>query len=243
MNGFIDIHTHLLPGVDDGAADMTEALRLVRIAYQNGTRAIVLTPHYRGRFKKSSVERLQAGFSEFSNMVKHEIPQMELYLGHEAYCERELPRLLAEKAVLTIHNSRYCLLEFSPGVLRSQLTTGVSEVVGQGFTPIIAHAERYNVLRKQDDLLDELLNMGALIQVNADSIMGKRGLLIRMFCNRLLGRRQVHFVASDAHDDKMRPPILRKSFMYIHKKYGAEFAHQLFFENAHAVLNGKILWV
>ena len=241
MDGFIDIHTHLLPGVDDGAADMTEALRLVHIAYQNGTRAIVLTPHYRGRFKKSSAERSQTEFSAFSNMVKQEIPQMKLYLGSEAYYERDLPRLLMEKAVLSINNSRYCLLEFSPGVLRSQLTTGVSEVIGHGFTPILAHAERYNVLRKQDDLLDEVLNMGALIQVNADSIMGKRGFLIKMFCNRLLGRKQVHFVASDAHDDKIRPPMLRKCFLHIHKKYGAEFARQLFFENAHTVLGGEML--
>lgn len=241
MNGFIDIHTHLLPGVDDGARNMTEALKLVRMAYQNGTRAIVLTPHFRGKFKKNTPEQLQEVFSAFAQRVKRELPQMELYLGNEAYYEQELPTRLAEKRVLTINNSRYCLLEFSPGTLRSQILVGVAETVRNGFIPIIAHAERYGAFRKNDDLVDEVLDMGALIQMNADSIMGKHGLFIKLFCSRLLKERKAHFVATDTHDDTIRPPLLRECFLHVHRKYGSEYARQLFISNGQRVIEDRTL--
>lgn len=240
MRGFVDIHTHLLPGVDDGAPNMTEALQLVRMAYEHGTRAIILTPHFRGRFKKNTPEILQAVFEELLETVKQELPDMELFLGNEAYYEQALPELLVQKRVLTINNTDYCLLEFSPGVLRSQVITGVSEVVRYGFTPIIAHAERYGILRKSDDLLGEILDMGALIQLNADSIMGKRGLVIKLFCNKLLKKGKVHFVATDAHDNKNRPPLLRECFLYINKKFGSEYAHRLFSDNPRMVIEDML---
>lgn len=236
MEGFIDIHTHLLPGMDDGAPNKAEALKLVHMAYENGTRVIVLTPHFRGRFKKNMPEMLQAVFEDFSEAVKQELPEMELFLGNEAYYEQALPELLVQKRVLTINNTDYCLLEFSPGVLRSQVITGVSEVIRYGFTPIIAHAERYDVLRKNGDLIDEVLDMGALIQLNADSVMGKRGLVVKLFCNRLLKKEKVHFIATDTHDDKNRPPLLRECFFYIKKKFGTEYAHRLFMDNPRTVI-------
>lgn len=236
MEGFIDIHTHLLPGVDDGAQNRAEALKLIRMAYENGTRAIVLTPHFRGRFKKNTPEMLQAVFEDLSEAVKQELPEMELFLGNEAYYEQELPELLAQKRVLSLNNTDYCLLEFSPGVLRSQVITGVSEVIRYGFTPIIAHAERYDVLRKSSDLLDEVLDMGALIQLNADSVIGNRGFAVKLFCNRLLKKEKVHFIATDAHDDKNRTPLLRECFLHINKKFGTEYAHQLFLHNPRTVI-------
>ena len=241
MNGFVDIHTHILPSVDDGAPNIPKALKLVRMAYQNGTRAIILTPHYRGKFKKNTPERLRTVFSELSQAVKQELPQMELYLGSEAYYEQELPVQLTEGNVLTINNSRYCLLEFSPAVLRSQVIVGVSEVIRHGFTPIMAHIERYHVFRKCDDLLDEVLDMGALIQLNADSIMGKHGLFIKLYCNKLLKKQLVHFVATDAHDDSNRPPLLRECFLLINKKYGTEYSHRLFSDNPRAVIEDTLL--
>lgn len=237
MDGFVDIHTHILPGVDDGAPDIPEALRLLRMAYQTGTREIILTPHFRGRFKKYTPEQLQTVFSELMQAVKRELPQMKLYLGSEAYYEWELPELLAEKSVLTINNSRYCLLEFSPGVLRSQVVTGVSEIVRYGFIPIIAHVERYDVFRKAYDLLDEVVDMGALIQINADSVLGKHGFRIKWFCDSILKAEKVHFVATDAHDEKNRPPILRECFLRINKKFGPEYAQQLFWFNPRALLD------
>lgn len=242
MNGFIDIHTHLLPGVDDGAPNMTEALKLVRMAYQNGTRVIVLTPHYRGRFKKNSPAWIQETFSVFSKMVEKELPQMKLYLGNEVYYEQETPKLLADKRVLSINDTHYCLLEFGPGALKSQIITGVAETIRNGFVPIIAHVERYDICCRADGLIDEVLAQGALLQVNADSIMGKHGLKVKFFCHNLLKEQKVHFIATDAHDINKRPPLLRECFLRIHKRYGSEYAHQLFYDNALAIINGEAVW-
>lgn len=239
MKGFTDIHTHILPGVDDGAQDMVEALNLVRMAYKDGTRTMILTPHYRGKYKRNTPMWLQEVFSVFKTMVALEMPQMQLYLGNEVYYEQEAPERLAEHQVLSMNDSHYCLLEFSTGSLRSQVITGVSETVRNGFTPIIAHAERYDIFRSDKGLTDEVLEMGALIQLNADSIMGKHGRKIASFCDHLLKQEKAHFIASDAHDAINRSPLLRECWWKIYKKYGTEYASQLFYDNALAVIEDR----
>lgn len=239
MNGYVDIHTHILPGVDDGAEDMSQALAMVRMAYKNGTRTLFLTPHYRGRYKKNDPQRLSETFDFFCEMVKQELPGMKLYLGNEIYYEQEAPDRLSAKRILSMNGSRYCLLEFQPGSLRSQIVIGVSEMVRNGFVPIIAHAERYAIFRKDKTLVDEVLEIGALIQLNADSIMGKHGLGVLMFCKKLLKEQKAHFVASDAHNEKDRPPLLRDCWWKVYKLCGKEYAVKLFHDNAQWIIENE----
>lgn len=242
MNGYTDIHTHILPAVDDGAKDMAQALHLVRMAYKNGTRTIFLTPHYRGQYKKNDAARLREVFLPFCRAVQRELPDMRLYLGNEIHYEVDAPEQLAAGKILSLNDSGYCLLEFRSGALRSQIIAGVSEMFRCGYTPIIAHAERYEIFRKDKTLTDEVLNMGALIQLNADSVLGKNGLQAKRFCDHLLKQRQVHFIASDAHDETNRPPLLRECWWMIYKKYGVEYANRLFYHNAQAVVEDKIIY-
>lgn len=239
MNGYVDIHTHILPGVDDGARDMSQALALVRMAYKNGTRTIFLTPHYRGRYKKNDPRWLREEFDFFCQMVEQEMPSMKLLLGNEIYFEQEAPERLAAKRILAMNDSSYCLLEFQPGSLRSQVITGVSEMVRFGYTPIIAHAERYSIFRKDKTLTDEVLEMGALIQLNADSIMGKQGFGVTRFCRKLLKEQKAHFVASDAHDGATRPPLLRECWWKVYKLCGRDYAIKLFHDNAQMIIMNK----
>lgn len=241
MNGFTDIHTHILPGVDDGAPTMAEALKLVKMAWENGTRTIILTPHYRGVFKKNTPEQLRERFEVFREAVRDRFPEMDLYLGQEAYYQMAVPERLAEGAVLSLGDSQYALIEFSGGARRSQVVTGISETIRNGFVPIIAHMERYEVFRKDWSLVEEVLEMGALVQLNADSVMGAHGLGVKWFCGKVLKQQLAHFVASDAHDGEKRPPLLRKCFLYVHKKYGAEYAAQLFYRNAQAVIENSTM--
>ncbi len=241
MNGFADIHCHILPGVDDGAGDMTQAMTLLRMAYQDGIRAMILTPHYRGRFKKNPTDRLRAQYDALCQTAKSEFPDLKLYLGNEAHWETELPERLEEGRVLTLGGSDYCLLEFSTRVLRSLVISAVAEVQRCGFAPVIAHAERYEVFRKDRELLDEVLHMGAFIQLNADSVMGAHGFGVRQFCKRVLKEQKAHFVASDAHDEVARPPHLAKCHQWVCKKYGEDYAARLFWENAQAVIENTLL--
>lgn len=234
MKGFIDIHTHILPGVDDGAGDQIQALNMVRQAYEDGTRTMILTPHYRGRFKAND---LQKRFDWFSELVSREMPEMKLYLGSEVCYEQAVPEALAAKQALSINGSPYCLLEFLPGSFVSQVLTGVWETVRYGYIPIIAHLERYEIFRKDPNLIDQVLDMGALLQLNADSVLGKRGWGVARFCKRLLKQRKVHFIASDAHDVKKRPPLLGDCWQRVCRLCGREYATALFYGNAKQIIS------
>ncbi len=229
--GFVDIHTHLLPKVDDGARDMDDALALIAQAQANGTSALVLTPHYRGRYRRNSPEQLQEIFEELRSKT-----DMELYLGNEIGYERELADKLSEGRVLPLNGGRYVLLEFSTDSPKSQITGGVLDVLNCGFVPIIAHAERYEIFRRNRALMDEVLDLGVLVQVNADSILGGCGFEIKRYCHWLLKKRMVHFVASDGHDSQLRKPVLGDCYRRVCKKYGEAYAAELFWKNARVVL-------
>lgn len=166
---------------------------------------------------------------------------MQLYLGNEIHFEADMPEKLLEGSVLTLNDSQYVLLEFRISSLRSQIITGVSETVRCGFTPIIAHAERYDIFRKDPTLTDEVLDMGALIQLNSDSVMGSNGFFVKRFCYRLLKEQKVHFIASDSHNMEKRPPLLRECFLRICKKYGQAYACRVFYENAQAVIENRMV--
>lgn len=237
--GFVDIHTHILHGVDDGAGDLAQALELLRIARENGTTAVVLTPHYRGRWRKNTPQLLRQRFEELSVEANKAIPDLTLYLGNEAAHERELGDKVAEGRVLSLNDGHHVLLEFDYNSSRIQVVEEVMALIGSGYTPIIAHAERYEIFRKNKKLAEELLYVGALIQLNADSILGKCGFGTKQVCHRLLKKRMVQFIASDAHDPEERPPVLQECFEYVSKRYGEDYAWALFRDNAVALLSGQ----
>ena len=237
--GFVDIHTHLLFGVDDGAVDLQQSMELLAMARENGTTAVVMTPHHRGRFRKNTAEFLRQRFAQLQEQVKNEIPDMKLYLGNEAAHERELGDKVAEGRVLSLNDSHYVLLEFDYNSSRVQVVEETMALIGSGYTAIIAHAERYDIFRKNKKLPEELIYVGALIQLNADSILGKCGFATKRVCHRLLKNGMVHFVASDGHDTKERPPVLKECFDYVSKRYGEDYAWSIFRDNALDLLTGK----
>ena len=235
-NRFIDIHSHVLPGVDDGARSMEEALALLRMAWEDGTGTLVLTPHYRGKFKKNTPQQLFEVFAELSRQAEQQVPGLRLYLGNEAGNEHELSDKLLSGRVLSIAGTRYVLLEFAEQCYRSRVLSSVLELVNSGYVPIIAHVERYDVFHKNSALAEEVLEMGALLQVNAESVLGGQGFALKRYCKKLLKKGRVHFVASDAHDPEERPPRLRACYEWVSRKYGEEYARAIFIENAKAVL-------
>lgn len=238
IDGFTDVHTHILPGVDDGSPNLSQSLDMIRMAYLNGTRRIILTPHYRGHFR-TEPDRLREIFSELCRNSERLFPDMKLYLGSEIYYEPDVPEKLEAGRVLTINDTKYALIEFQPVTPFSHITRAVSEVTYSGFIPVVAHIERYNAARAHYELADELLDMGAVIQMNADSIMGKHGFAIKRYCHRMLREEKVHILGSDAHNLESRPPLLRDCFLHIHKKYSADYAARLFCHNPRAIIENR----
>jgi len=234
----MDIHTHILPGVDDGAKDMHKALSLVRQAKENGTRAIVLTPHYRAPYKIDA-DLLYKRFCLFRKAVHKEIPQVSVYLGCEIRYQSGIPQMLRENKLLPMYHSRYILLEFTSTAFSTLIVSALRECAGHGFIPIVAHAERCDAFRNDPALIGQAIEIGARIQLNADSVMGKLGLRIKRFCQTLLEAGQVHFIASDAHDAVHRPPLLKECYLHISEKYGEDYAKKLFWENPQAMLKNE----
>lgn len=239
MERFVDIHSHILPGVDDGAKDVSQALELLKAACSQGTGAMILTPHYRGRYRDNTSEKLTVVFEELSKLAKTECPELELYLGCEVGYELDVSEKIANGSVLTLNGTQYVLLEFQEESFRSRIMNGVLEVLNFGYIPIIAHVERYEAFRKAPQLIDEVTELGALIQINAQSVLGKGGLGIKRYCHKLLKAHLVHFVATDAHNLKARYPDLRSCYQTIRKKYGQTYADALFIRNGRAVLGGN----
>lgn len=230
--GFTDIHTHLFPAVDDGAADLQTTLELARLALENGTGKIFLTPHFGGNFKSRSPEWYREAFQSVRDVVQKRYPELKLYLGSEIAFEIDVPELLSEGKLLTMNGSEYVLLELHTGMNERSIVNAVYETVRCGFTPILAHVERFEVFRKKKELTDKVIDNGALIQLNAESVMGKNGFLVKKFCHKLLNENKVQFIASDAHNTTKRPPMLRQCYKMVAKEYGAKTANKLFSQNA-----------
>lgn len=239
MSRFVDIHTHILPGVDDGAPTMAEAMALLRMAWQDGTGTVMLTPHYRGKFRKNTPRQLKTAFEALCTQAKQEMPGLELYLGNEAGWERELADKLDSGRVLTLAGTDCVLLEFDYECPRSQVENAALELTNRGYTPVIAHVERYSAFRKQKKLAEEMVGLGALLQLNADSVLGRQGFGVSCYCRWLLKNRMVHFIATDAHDVLLRKPLLGECFRWVEKKYGSEYAWALFRDNGQWILSGE----
>lgn len=228
-----DIHTHILFGTDDGAADIDTSVLLLEKAYNDGTRRIFLTPHsINGGFDfKNSNSNLQMLFEK----IKGRFPGLSFYSGCEIfYSESTADNLIAGK-IPTLADSKYALVEFYPMVFYDELKNAVLKLTTSGYIPVIAHAERYACLRKQDTGL--LCELGAYIQLNARSVLGKSGLETKHFCQKLLKDGLVHFIASDAHDPVHRTPELSKCVRYIEKKYSRSYAEQIFYKNPMQIIN------
>ena len=235
MEGFVDIHCHILPGVDAGAQNLEQALALIDMAWKDGTTALVLTPHHRRPYN-STPEQLRAAFDVLREHVAGLYPELELHLGSEAAWERGLPEELSRREVLSLGGTGYVLLEFRSSASRARIINGTLEILNTGFLPIIAHAELCDSCYKYPTLIDELIGYGARIQLDADSIMGRHGHRTKRFCHRILKQGKVHFIASDGHDSAERPPLLGACFRRVAKKYGQDRAAELFWANARAVL-------
>ncbi len=217
----IDIHTHVLPFVDDGSESLSNSLEMVKTASKNGVTDIFLTPHRSERTK--TPEEVLEVFNNFKKEVeKLDIP-INLYLGNEVFYSVNTIERIKENWCLTMNGSKFVLVEFSLNH-PVDVEEAAYKIVRAGYVPIIAHVERYNYLTPES--YHELKNMGALLQVNAEAIVGKQKRKSQKIVKYLFKEQLVDFVASDIHDS--RPNLMQEAFKVVRKKYG-EFAAQVVF--------------
>ncbi|WP_147369461.1 CpsB/CapC family capsule biosynthesis tyrosine phosphatase [Lachnotalea sp. AF33-28] len=241
MEGLTDIHCHMLPHVDDGARSEEEAMAMLKAAYADGIRTIILTPHFRPeRWKWTAGDFLHAWESLAWKAVK-KWPDLKLFVGNELYYRQEIQQMLSDGQCLTMAKTRYALTEFSPSQHFPYMRDAVCELTAQGYLPILAHVERYECLEGRMDRIEELSDRGAYLQANADSILKTAGVFGNKFLKKLLKKEYIDFIGSDSHDLKSRPPSLSRCADYIQKKFNREYAERILFQNPKRLLEDKEL--
>lgn len=235
-----DIHCHILPNVDDGAKDGKTTKRMLQRAVEEGIDAIVATPHYSCEMEDEEIEQIRQKFLMIQKWWKEKEPDKELYLGSELYYSEGLIAALERGAALTMNGTRYILVEFPIYLNYQNIKKAVQKLLYSGYIPIVAHVERYERMKKLE-MVSELVDMGALIQVNVSSVIGRNGFKDRFYVMKLIKKHVVHFVGTDAHDTEVRMIRMRACSQYLEKKLGKEKAAQILEENPRRMLEGEEL--
>ena len=233
----IDLHTHLLPGWDDGAGGWEEARRMAEIALEDGVRKIVLTPHvFRLSKRLDEFSVLEERLNEF--LEKMGGAGIDFFRGAEIYVHPEIVDSIRQ-ADLSINGSRYFFLEFPPDYVLPGVKDLLFSIMLEGFTPIISHPERNVVFAQRPDLLCDLIRAGCLAQITAKSITGEFGSETRKTAQAFLTSNLVHLIASDAHNSAHRPPRLGAGVEEAGKIVGQERAWAMVREVPQAILDNQ----
>ncbi|MCM1122135.1 MAG: hypothetical protein NC416_06100 [Eubacterium sp.] len=231
MKNYIDIHSHILPGVDDGSDSYEMSMQMLRCAIGDGISGIILTPHNKPSHRRIPFSQMIAKVEKLREMMSQEHREIELYLGSELYYRNGLLEEIGDDGAGTLAGSRYALVEFNPLEDYDYIRGGIYTLLMGGYYPVLAHVERYRHVCTRKYGIEDLTEMGCYMQVNAGSIMGKSDPGTRRFVRRILKQRQVHFIATDAHDLGRRAPYLADCADYVGRKYGEAYSRELFYDN------------
>jgi len=238
MNKMFDLHCHILPGIDDGAADLTTALAMARIAVEDGIQTIACTPHiYPGLYENTApgirvaIAKLQA------ELDKRSIP-LRLVEGADVHLEPGLAGSIKAGRVPTLAGSRYLLLEPPHHVAPPRFQESVFELIAAGYVPVITHPERLTWIEDHYAVFAQLVEMGAWMQLTAGSLTGRFGRRPKYWSEQMLDEGLVHILATDSHHFEIRPPLLAEGRDAAATRVGArEAEHMVSFRPAGIVKN------
>ncbi len=234
--GYVDIHAHIIPGIDDGSKNNEESVAMLKQAYAAGITTVVATPH------------LFKGFSDYRNedirkyckalekhAKKHIAPEFRIVSGQEIFYREQSLEWIRQGKVLPIGESNYILIEFEPGIRYSAMFQALREVTMTSFFPILAHIEVYDCLREKGRV-EEVRALGVLMQMNYYHIGGKWHDKTAMWCRSMLKQGMVDMLGTDMHNKTDRGPRTEKALAWIHKSLDEEYVEELTFRNASRLL-------
>jgi protein-tyrosine phosphatase len=234
----IDIHCHILAGVDDGAKTLEDSISMVRMAYASGTTDMVATPHANPqyRFDAEIIDRKIAELRRATDNV------VNLHVG----CDFHLSATNIEDALVNptkyaINHGSYILVEFSEFLIPPTSAEIFRRMQEAGVTPIVTHPERNQLLQSDPEQVEAWVENDCLVQVTAQSFLGRFGKRAKDVADHWMTTGAVHFVASDAHDSRDRTPVLSEAYHYVQNTYGSDQAERLFVANPKAALSGEPL--
>lgn len=235
----IDIHCHILPGIDDGAKDEEASIAMAKAAVAQGIQTIIATPHHQNgsytNTKTSILENVQA----LNNLLQEEGIPLTILPGQENRLFGEMVSDLQSGELLTLTNeTNYLFVEFPSGSVPRYAKQMLFDLQVAGVKPIIVHPERNREIIEHPSILFDLVQRGALTQVTAASVIGKFGKNIQKFTHQLIEANLTHFIASDAHNTTSRGFCLDDAFQHVKERYGSDY-HYFMLENSQLLVDGS----
>ena len=238
---FIDMHHHLIYGVDDGAKTFEGTQKMARQAMENQVDIIITTPHITPGIEPFPYEKYQEHLEETRLWLAREGIPLTLYTGSEVLYTHNTAYQLTEGKVPTLAGTRYVLLEFSPDDTFKYLMDAGQAVSGLGYIPVYAHVERYECVKKPDHIQKLRRECGALIQMNARTVIRKQGFFRQRFINRVIEDELVDFISSDSHDLPGRDSRMAEAFDALSAQFGEDLAMALTHDNAQRILDEAVV--
>lgn len=233
----VDIHTHVLPGIDDGARDWDTCLQMLVKSAECGVGTIIATPHYLPWRQGAKAEDIRQLCIEAEEKLqrKHGI-SMDIYPGNEIYYTLEVVERLKQGEILTLAGSRYVLVEFGTGSSYQSICRAVKEFRDAGYIPVIAHVERYSCLH-QMPRIEDIKQMGALLQMNVEAFQNGWFDSESRWAKKCLSSRMIDFLASDMHSVTRRPPMSRQQLDWVRKKLDSDYRKALLYQNSRKIFD------
>lgn len=232
--GLVDLHCHILAGVDDGAQDDEQMFDLIRLEYDCGVRTICFTPHFNPALFEPRPEKIAESFKKARDFAKDNLPDMELFLGNEVFMRPDTIDRLRDKSCKPLGDSRVVLTEFHPTVSFTDMRLYAVKLLSNAKVPLIAHIERYDRLESFEQI-EELKSLGVKLQINTEAFDSKKS----RFISSLINRGEIDVIADDRHSRHRGEPNLGESYGFVAQKFGKAAADALFMRRPLSILNMK----
>ena len=235
----IDIHSHIIPNVDDGARSVEETFNILKEAQEAGFTDVILTSHFLLNYYETNAQELIIWKEKLQEVLKKQGTKINLHSGMEIYITNQMEELLENKKILTLANSRYMLIELPLATNVKYFDYVVYYLEAKGIKPIIAHPERYKCVQKDPDIVEEYIEKGCLIQCNYGSIVNLYGREAEKTIKTILKKNQVHFLGSDVHRENGTYLIILDAIKKIRKIIGENKINEITTINPKKILQNE----